>query len=135
ASERVDGRADLHSLAAVAFEALGGGSVPFNADRGAVGRAVRAARPRLSARPAPAPAAPLAQQPDDRPATAAAWLAALGHAEVRPWRPWAAAGVVVVVGAVALRLLLGSQGACRLPRDAPARLAVMPFAVLGTPPY
>src|SRR2546422_2370110 len=24
---------------------------------------------------------------------------------------------------------------CRLPRDAPARLAVMPFAVLGTPPY
>jgi len=25
--------------------------------------------------------------------------------------------------------------ACRLPRDAPARLAVMPFAVLGTPPY
>src|SRR5207249_10388063 len=70
-----------------------------------------------------------------RPATAGAWLAALGRAEIRPWRPWAAAGVLTVVGAVALRLLLGSHGACRLPRDAPARLAVMPFAVLGTPPY
>ncbi len=47
ASGRVDGRADLHSLAAVAFEALGGGSVPFNADRVALGRALRAVRPEL----------------------------------------------------------------------------------------
>src|SRR5205823_4710726 len=61
--------------------------------------------------------------------------AALARAEVRPWRPWAAAGVLAVGSAVALRLLLAPHGACRLPRDAPARLAVMPFAVLGTPPY
>src|SRR5258708_40054680 len=101
ASGRVDGRADLHSLAAVAFEALGGGSVPFNADRAALGRALRAVRPDLSTRLATALAAPLAQQPDDRPATAAAWLAALRRAEVRPWRPWAAAGGGVGVGAVA----------------------------------
>ncbi len=135
ASGRVDGRADLHSLAAVAFEALSGGPATFKADSASLVRALRAARPDLSAQLATALAAPLAEQPDDRPATAAAWLAALGRAEVRPWRPWAVAGVVVVVGAVALRLLVGSQGACRLPRDAPARLAVMPFAVLGTPPY
>src|SRR5437899_8821607 len=135
ASGRVDGRADLHSLAAVAFEALGGGPPAFKADRTALVRARRTARPALSARLATALADPLAEQPDDRPATAAAWLAALARAEVRPWRPWAAAGVVAVGSAVALRLLLAPHGACRLPRDAPARLAVMPFAVLGTPPY
>ena len=135
ASARVDGRADLHSLAAVAFEALGGGPPAFKADRTALVRALRTARPDLSAGLATALADPLAEQPDDRPATAAAWLAALARAEVRPWRPWAAAGVVAVGSAVALRLLLAPHGACRLPRDAPARLAVMPFAVLGTPPY
>src|SRR5881398_2635567 len=135
ASGRVDGRADLHSLAAVAFEALGGGPPAFKADRTGLVRALRTVRPDLPARLATALVAPLAEQPDDRPATAAAWLAALGRAEIRPWRPWAAAGVVAVGGAVALRLLLAPHGACRLPRDAPARLAVMPFAVLGTPPY
>jgi tetratricopeptide (TPR) repeat protein len=46
-----------------------------------------------------------------------------------------AAAVVAVSGAVTLRLVLGPHGTCQLPRDAPARLAVMPFAVLGTPPY
>ena len=135
ASGRVDGRADLHSLAAVAFEALGGGPPAFKADRAGLVRALRTVRPDVSARLATALVAPLAEQPEDRPATAAAWLAALGRAEVRPWRPWAAAGVLAVGGAVALRFLLGSHEACRLPRDAPARLAVMPFAVLGTPPY
>ncbi|PYP43596.1 MAG: hypothetical protein DMD42_09635, partial [Gemmatimonadetes bacterium] len=135
ASGRVDGRADLHSLAAVAFEALGGGPPAFKADRAGLVRTLRTARPGLSTRLATALVAPLAEQPNDRPATAAAWLAALGRAEVRPWRPWAAAGLIAVVGAGALRLLLGSHGACQLPRDAPARLAVMPFAILGTPPY
>src|SRR3989454_4123283 len=135
ASGRVDGRADLHSLAVVAFEALGGGPPAFKADRAGLVRALRTARPALSARVATALVAPLAERPEDRPATAAAWLAALGRAEVRPWRPWAAAGIIAVVGAGALRLLLGSHAACRLPHDAPARLAVMPFAVLGTPPY
>src|SRR6059036_2627505 len=132
ASGRVDGRADLHSLAAVAFEALGGGPPAFKADRAGLVRALRTVRPDVSARLATALVAPLAEQPEDRPATAAAWIAALGRAEVRPWRPWAAAGVLAVGGAVALRFTLGSHEACRLPHDAPARLAVMPFAVLGT---
>src|SRR5213593_5192234 len=95
-SGRVDGRADLHALAVVAFEALGGGPPAFKADRTALVRALRTARPDLSARLATALVAPLAEQPDDRPATAAAWLAALARAEVRPWRPWAAAGVLAV---------------------------------------
>jgi serine/threonine protein kinase len=134
ASGRVDGRADLHSLAAVAFEALGGGPLAFKADRAALVRALRTARPDVSARLATALAAPLAEQPDDRPATAAAWLTALERAEVRPWRRWAAAAVVAVAAAVVGRIVVGT-GVCGLPRDAPARLAVMPFAVLGTPPY
>src|SRR5256886_14895612 len=104
ASARVDGRADLHSLAAVAFEALGGGPPAFKADRTALVRALRTARPDLSARLATALADPLAEQPDDRPATAAAWLAALARAEVRPWRPWAAAGGLAGGGALGPRL-------------------------------
>src|SRR2546430_15013020 len=91
ASGRVDGRADLHSLAAVAFEALGGGPPAFKADRTALVRALRTARPDLSAGLATALADPLAEQPDDRPATAAAWLAPLARAGGRPRRPWAAA--------------------------------------------
>src|SRR2546428_10055631 len=59
ASGRVDGRADLHSLAAVAFEALGGGPPAFKADRTALVRALRTARPDLSAGLATALADPL----------------------------------------------------------------------------
>jgi len=47
ASGHVDGRADLHSLAVVAFEALGGGPATFQADRAALVRALRTARPGL----------------------------------------------------------------------------------------
>src|SRR5256886_12073817 len=87
ASARVDGRADLHSLAAVAFEALGGGPPAFKADRTALVRPLRTARPDLSAGLATALADPLAEQPDAPPATAAASLAALAAAAVLSWRP------------------------------------------------
>jgi len=60
ASGRVDGRADLHSLAAVAFEALGGGPPAFKADRAGLVRTLRTARPGLSTRLATALVAPLA---------------------------------------------------------------------------
>src|SRR5439155_1378573 len=64
ASGRVDGRADLHSLAAVAFEALGGGAPAFKADRAGLVRALRTARPDMPARLATALVAPLAERPD-----------------------------------------------------------------------
>src|SRR5207244_9957466 len=72
ASGRVDGRADLHSLAAVAFEALGGGPPAFKADRAGLVRTLRTARPDVSPRLATALLARLARQPADRPPTAAA---------------------------------------------------------------
>src|SRR5213080_5545713 len=52
------------------LEALGGGPPAFKADRTALVRALRTARPDLSAGLATALADPLAEQPDDRPATA-----------------------------------------------------------------
>jgi len=94
ASGRVDGRADLHSLAAVAFRSAGRRIVAVQRGSAALGRAVarRSARPVDSSRHRRSRPR-WRSKPDDRPATAAAWLAALGRAEVRPWRPWAAAGV------------------------------------------
>src|SRR5256885_2391577 len=135
ASGRVDGRADLHSLAAVAFEALGGGPPAFKADRTGLVRALRTVRPDLPARLATALVAPLAEQPDDRPATAAAWLAALGRAPIRPWRPWAAAGVVAGGGAVGPRLPPPPPRGRPVARGAPPRPAGMPFPRLGPPPH
>src|SRR2546426_7587440 len=92
ASGRVDGRADLHSLAAVAFEALGGGPPAFKADRAGLVRALRTVRPDVSARLATALVAPLAEQPEDRPATAAAWLPPPRGAGGPPWPPRGGAG-------------------------------------------
>ncbi|HEV2749685.1 MAG TPA: protein kinase [Gemmatimonadales bacterium] len=135
ASGRVDGRADLHALAVVAFEALAGAPPPFQSAPAPLARILRTGRSRLSARFASALIAPLAPRPDDRPASAGAWLAQLDRARRRPWRPWAAAAIVAMSAAGVLRIITGAQGSCRVPRDEPTRLAVMPFTVLGTPPY
>ena len=134
-SGRVDGRADLYSLAVVAFEALTGALPPFQGTPAALARTLRTGRSKLSARLASALVAPLAGRPDDRPATAGAWLAQLDAAHRRAWRPWAAAAIVVVSVAGVLRIITGGQGSCLLARDEPTRLVVMPFTVLGTPPY
>ena len=132
---RVDGRADLYSLGVVAFEALTGGLPAFQAQLAALARTLRAVRPRPAPRLAAAVVAPLAQRPDDRPATASAWLSQLDAATRPAWRPWAAVAIVAVIGAATLRLVTGAHGGCRLARDEPTRLAVMPFTVLGTAPY
>src|SRR2546426_8912191 len=106
ASGRVDGRADLHSLAAVAFEALGGGPPAFKADRAGLVRALRTVRPDVSARLATALVAPLAEQPEDRPARAAAWLPPPRRAGGPPRGHRAAGGGPPGGGARALRFLL-----------------------------
>jgi serine/threonine protein kinase/tetratricopeptide (TPR) repeat protein len=133
---RVDGRADVYALAVVAFEAFTGALPPFQAQPTALARTLRAVRPRPATRLAAALVAPLAQRPDDRPATASAWLAQLDAGKRPAWRPWAAIAILAVSGAAVLRLVTGTHGgSCRLARDEPTRGAVMPFAVLGTPPY
>lgn len=134
-SGRVDGRADLHALAVVAFEALAGRAPPFQSPPAPLARALRTGRSKLPSRLASALVTPLAGRPDDRPPTAGAWLAQLDAAQRRAWRPWAAAAIVAVSVAGVLRIITGGPSSCRLPRDEPTRLAVMPFTVLGTPPY
>jgi len=129
AGGRVDGRADLYSLAAVTFESLTGEPPDFKADRTALARALRAARPELSARAAAVLVAPLAEQPDERPSSADAWMASLENTRARRWR-WAVAALVVVAAAGVAWALLGRAP----PSSTPPRLAVMPFAILGTPP-
>jgi len=136
AGGRVDGRADLHSLAIVACEALGVTSAESRGDRTERARAVRSARPELTAAEAAALVAPLDEAPAGRPESADAWLATLERARRRPWRRWAVVGAVVVAAAAGVGVALGHYGGgCQLTRDAPPRVAVMPFAVLGTPPY
>ena len=130
----VDGRTDLHSLAIVACEALGITFTGGPGDRTERARTVRTARPELTPAEAMALVAPLDEAPESRPESAAAWLAALDSAGRRRWRRWAAVAVALIAAAVGLRAALGSRGSCGA-RDAPPRLAVMPFAVLGTPPY
>src|SRR5438094_835417 len=134
-SGRVDGRADLYSLAVVAFEALAGAPPVFQSRPASLARTLRIGPSKVSARLAAALVTPLAGRPDDRPAKAGAWLAQLDAAQRRAWRPWAAAAILAVSGAGVLRIVTGARGSCGLPRDEPNRLAVMPFAVLGTAPY
>src|SRR5439155_1731897 len=72
----------------------------------------------------------LDERPDERPTSGEAWLTALERTRPRR-RRWAIAALAAIVAAGVTRLVLGPAPAS----DVPPRLAVMPFAVLGTPPY
>jgi serine/threonine protein kinase/tetratricopeptide (TPR) repeat protein len=134
AAGSVDRRADLYSLALVAIEAVTGRRPTPGTEPAALAHELR----RLGKLPgalAAALVAPLATHPGDRPESAGAWLALIERSRARRWRRWALAAVGVVVGAAVISVVWPPAAPCRPAQDAPPALAIMPFVVLGTPPY
>jgi serine/threonine protein kinase len=105
-TERVDGRADLFALALVVFEALAGELPAAGLDCAAIAAALHQRCRDVPVALARALVAPLAERPDARPATAAAWLANIGASRRTRWgRPAvAAAGGVLAIAVVAFAL-------------------------------
>lgn len=130
--EDVDGRADLYSLGLIAFEALTGTRPLLGTERGPLARTLHGARPEISGALAAALVAPLADRREDRPASAAGWLALIDQAATFPWPRLMAAAVVAVLLSGGLWLLLGRRGAAP---GTGGSLAVMPFTVLGAAPF
>ncbi len=129
AADRVDGRADLYALALVAYESLAGELPGAGVDLESLAAELHAVRPDVSAATAHALVAPLAENPLQRPQSAAAWLLGIERSTQRSWRrPAIAAAAIVVLGIAAW------IGFSRLGNRPPAgrSLAVMPFSILGT---
>jgi serine/threonine protein kinase/tetratricopeptide (TPR) repeat protein len=127
--EQVDGRADLYSLALLAYEALTGTRPNAGADRQVLARILWSSHPEVTSEVAAALVLPLVETPDPRPATALAWLEALEIAERRGRRPWRVALISAAAAAIAV------AGWLTLGRPAPTAqapsLAVMPFTTVG----
>ena len=128
-AERVDGRADLYSLALVAYEALTGDLPNAGLDRAALATALHQRRRDVTPAAAAALVAPLVDQPLERPASATAWLLGVGRASGRPWRRLAAALVALLLVGGVVWFVLSRRG----PEPGIQRsVAVMPFAMLGS---
>jgi len=128
-AERVDGRADLYSLALVAFEALTGDLPTAGLDRAALATALRKQRRDVSPALAAALVAPLAERPSERPETAAVWLHGIGRATGRSWRTPVLAATALTLLGVAAWIAWGRSAAH--PRTQRS-LTVMPFTMLGS---
>jgi serine/threonine protein kinase len=133
---QVDGRSDLFSLAAVAYQAICGtptDQLPDELlkDRGELERAIRAAQPKVKPEVARALAWPLELAKEDRPESAEAWLEALGQAEGTKKRErWAwASGVAALL--IAIGLLIFGRSDERAPAGAGGATTVMIFPFGG----
>ncbi len=128
-AERLDGRTDLFALALVAFEALAGELPAAGLDRAAIAAALHQRRRDVPVALATALVTPLAQQANERPATAAAWLAHVEQSVRGRWRRpiWATAVGVLTMAVVgfAVRSLQKREAT-------ESSLAMMPFTMLGT---
>jgi tetratricopeptide (TPR) repeat protein len=128
---RVDGRSDLYSLAAVAYQAICGTATEQLPDklletRSEIERAMHNAQPKIKPEVARALSWPLELKMEDRPKVAEEWLNALEKAEgtrARLWWAWAAGAAAVVIAS--LLFLLGERPATGEP--AVPTLAVFPF--------
>jgi len=128
-AERLDGRTDLFALALVAFEALAGELPAAGLNRAALAATLHQRCADVPVALAMALVAPLAAEPHERPASAAAWLANVGESRRRHWgRPVLATAVgVMAIAAVAIAVRGFQQ------REAAERsLAMMPFTILGS---
>ncbi len=128
---QVDGRADLYSLAAMAFQSVCGIPTEQLPDELAKGRSeiertIRSAQPTLKPEVARALSWPLVIKKEDRPEAAEEWLDALEKAEgtkARLWWAWAAgAAAVLIAGSLFLRSTPSTHDA-----SATRTIAVLPF--------
>ncbi|MCH9015639.1 MAG: protein kinase [Gemmatimonadetes bacterium] len=132
-SRKVDARADLYSLAAVAFEALTGVLPDTLEQHDLVAQRLRDQVKGLAASQAQALTAPLAQLPDERPASVSSWLGMLDQ-EKGPSERWLKK-VAVSLSALAVLVvgyLISKPG--RESALAPLTVAILPATISGTAP-
>jgi tetratricopeptide (TPR) repeat protein len=127
-TDRVDGRADLFALALVAFEALAGELPAAGLDCAAIAAALHQRCRDVPVALARALVAPLAARPNERPPTAAAWLANIGASGRGRWRRPA---VAAAAGVLAIAVVAFALGSFQRRQVTERSLAMMPFTMLG----
>jgi serine/threonine-protein kinase len=127
AGVELDGRTDMFALAATACEALTGKRLRPYATQTTAARALQASGIALPSGLSDVLTAPLAPDPDDRPATMREWIARIGASSRPPW--WRSpAGIASAAAAVTILGLAGLLIPARRPTRAPSPvIAVLPF--------